>query len=258
MDLLTPYLSCENVHHYNFLQNKLNNESISDVPELPVPLLETTSLKVLVGPTRPLTTPGKTPALGINFNTVEDAQSESKWTRLEEMLLTEAEGSPPMVFKPIITLYSISKLQKHVPIAIVNEPIQIQLTLSNVLQTVLNLKDIYLIWKYENDTDTVSNEDDSAKSDAFVKTHTNKNIIIEGNQKSDIILSLTPLSIGKITILGICYTITTTDTIFIKGKQLFDLPKLPLKKSTDKTTTNSQLVINIVPPAPCLQVISFT
>ncbi|CAH0562044.1 unnamed protein product [Brassicogethes aeneus] len=244
--------------YLTILSNKLKSSKEEvEIPLLPVPKLESDSIKVLVGPSQPLTTPGRIPAAAISFDRPEDAQSEVRWNRLEEMLVTEAEGNAPMIFKPTSTLHTFNKLQKNLttnpPMAIVNEPIQIQITMANILQTVLNLKDIYLIWTFSsNESEIISNDVNTTRNtDDFVKTHVNKAAIIEGNQKLDVTLSLTPLVTGKITILGVCYTITTTDTIFIKGKQFIDIPTLPTKSQAAGTT---KLEINVVPSAPCLQV----
>ncbi|KAJ8926890.1 hypothetical protein NQ314_020741 [Rhamnusium bicolor] len=249
--------------YLTILGNKLKTESEADQltnPILPVPELDSNSLKILVGPTRPLSTPGKIPAMGINFNSTNDPNTESRWNKLEEMLIQEAEGSLPMVFKPLITLYTINKLEKSKPIAVVSEPIQISLQLVNSLQTALHLKDIYLLWSFDSENEVISNEILDNKIDDYVKTYVTKTITMEGNSKQDLVLSLTPLLVGMITINGFCYTLTgsnaPTDTSFIKGKQLINIPESNTKLNNQNNCNNnskSQLEIKIVPPAPCLQ-----
>lgn len=238
-------------------QNTITNESVV-LPTLPVPELDINSMKVLVEPTRPLTTPGKVPAQGVTFENSYDTL-ENKWHKLEEMLVTES-GSLPMVFKPVTTLYTLKKLEKDSVIAIVNEPIQISIQLVNRLQAVLNVKDIFLIWSYKNGDEIITNENLNSDTTKYVKTHVNKSVTMKGNSKQDLILCLTPLLTGNITIVGICYILTGSnpnDPIFIKGKQEIELFDSMTNNNDLKMTSgkiNRQLEINVVPPAPCLQV----
>lgn len=238
------------------MQNKRDSENGQNqvlMPVLPVPGFEIDSLKILVGPTRPLATPGKIPAVGVNFNNADDPVAENKWLKLEEMLVQEIEGSQSVLFKPMISLYNISKLEKSNPIAIINESVQIYLKLTNTLQTSLHLKNIYLLWSFSNDKETISNEFLDDKNDEFVKTYITNLITIDGNSKQDLILSITPLAIGTITITGICYTLTicsSTEISYLKGKQPI---KIPLS-SKQGNVEQKNVRIEVVPPAPCLQV----
>lgn len=234
--------------YLTILGNKLENEGQSTLPVLPVPKINISSIKVLVGPTPPLTTPGKVPAMGFNLDAVENKAAELKWHKLEEMLVTEANnGVATLLFKPMITLYKSSDLLKiNCVTAIVNEPIQISIELINLLQTVLHLKDIYLDWDFAE-----GKRDNEEEGNLRIKTHVTNSIIIEGNSKKDVVLSLTPLITGDIVISGICYTLTgsssnTDNAIFVKGMQ-------PLNLNT-KGSDMKELHVTVVPPAPCLQV----
>ncbi|EFA11313.1 trafficking protein particle complex subunit 8 [Tribolium castaneum] len=234
--------------YLTILGNKLLKEDDDGIPILALPELDSDSLKLLMEPTPPLTTPGKVPAMGVNFLERDGAEVAARWNKLEEILVQEAFGSLPLTFKPMITLYSVHNLAKNVPTAIVNEPIQVCVQLINSLQIVLQLKDIYLIWCFKNDDLVASNENNSNNVDNFVKTHVTKSILLQSNCNQNIILALTPLVTGVITLKGICYTLTSsntpTDNIFIKGKQLFNF---------DKSGTKN-VEIKVVPLAPCLQV----
>ncbi|CAH1153382.1 unnamed protein product [Phaedon cochleariae] len=251
--------------YLTILGSKLKTESEADQvqnPILPVPELDVNSLMLLVGPTRPLSTPGKVSALGITFNSAADQSAETKWMKLEEMLVQEAEGGQPSVFKPIVTLHTANKLGKSKPVAIINEPIQIFLNLFNTLQTLLHLKDIYLLWTFNTGTDIVSNEVMDSKKDEYIKTYITKAVAIEGASKQELILSLTPLMTGHMTINGFCYTLTGSnaamETSFIKGKQLILVPESTAKNvqnSVDNENKKVVIEVDVVPPAPCLQVV---
>lgn len=206
-------------------------------------------------PTRPLSTPGKISAVGISFDSVKDINTESRWIKLEEMLIQETEGSLPVIFKPLVTLYTVKNIEKNKPIAVVNEPIQVSIKLVNKLQTMLNLKDVYLLWSFDDGSTVTSNEMLDDNKDEFVKTHITKAMNIEGNSKQDLVLALTPLMVGEIALNGFCYTLTgsnaASETSFIKGKQNIFIPDSN-KSEGDAVKKNVQ--IKVVPPAPCLQV----
>lgn len=249
--------------YLTILGNKLKTENEDyqiNCPILPVPDLEVNSLKILLGPTRPLSTPGKIPATGINFYNSVDSQTEIKWIKLEEMLVRETQGAAPLIFKPVVTLYNGIILEKAKPVAVVNEPIQVSIKLVNSLQTVLNLTNIHLLWTFRKDYKTVTNTTDT-ENERYVKTHVTKSLLVEGNSKKEIVLSITPLLQGTVTINGFSYTLTssngTSGTSSIKGKQLITIPDSNLKNVCNNfsdSSTVKPLNIDVVPPAPCLQV----
>lgn len=227
-------------------------EDNNETPILVLPGLDNDGLKLLMEPTPPLKTPGKFPALGINFNDEETLETLEKWLKLEELLVQEAQGLSLLTFKPIITLYKIENLMKNVATAIVNESIQLSIKLENFLQIVLQLKDIYLLWSFETEKGVFTNENSEISVDSIMKTHVFKTMLVQTNCKQDIVLSLTPLITGTICLKGICYTLsssdTPTDNIFIKGKQLFNFSNL------ESNLLENGVSIKVVPFAPCLQV----
>lgn len=214
-------------------------------------------MKVLLGKTHSISTPGKISAIGINFNSGDDPVEEDRWIKLEEMLLQEAEGSLPLVFKPAISLYTINNFEKNRPIAIVNEKIQIFFKLINNLQTSLELKELYLLWSFTKGNDTISIEKDDEKADVYVKTY-KEVIMLEGRATKEIILSLTPLSTGELTIEGFCYTLNgssgASESTSIKGKQLIIVPVDNNKANPSGERNSSKLYMTVVSPAPYLQV----
>lgn len=220
------------------------------MPILPVPELNNNLVKVLVGPTRPLSTPGKIPALGIHFNSTKDQTSEQRWHKLEEMLLSEETGSAPLIFKPMVNLYTASTMETNTLLAIINEPIQVSIQLVNSLQTILVLKDIYLLWSYQNGSVSITNLELNDNVDNYIKTYVTKSLIIQGNSKQDLILSLTPLVTGNVEILAVCYTLagsnSTADGVFVKGKKILNV-------SSDSSIVKP-ILVKVVPYAPCLQV----
>uniref|UniRef100_A0A6P7FSR0 Trafficking protein particle complex subunit 8 n=1 Tax=Diabrotica virgifera virgifera TaxID=50390 RepID=A0A6P7FSR0_DIAVI len=233
-------------------------------PILPVPELDIESLRLLACPSRPISTPGKTAATDITLKESDDEVTDNKWTKLEEMIVHEAEGVAPLIFKPMVTLYGIRQLESMKPVAIINEPIQIALKLVNSLQTLLNMADIHLLWTYKSADKQISNLPGVQKHDDIIKTYITKALIIGGSSTADIILSLIPLAEGTLTINSFCYTLTSstgtgsTGSSSIKGKQPITIPVSNPKNASSEDSeesTTKPLEIDIVCPAPCLQVL---
>lgn len=227
-----------------------------------LPLLVSEAIKILVGPTPPLSIPGKVRALGISFATSDDAETRQKWSKLEEMIVQEAQGSLPLIFKPVITLYTKDNINSSL-IAIVNEPIQVSLKLHNPLSVTLTLKDIYLLWKFKSENgNIITNEKSDSDSDSFLKTSVIKSLVLPSNNSQEIVLFVTPLIVGELSLKGIYYNILdldgSEDVTAVSGKQLFDLKKLGYTKKEVVQDANIDqsigLPISIMPAAPCLQV----
>lgn len=222
----------------------MQNNNKTEADTLPLPVLDTKSIRLLVGPTDPLATPGKIPASGIKLANQEELVKEQTWIKLEEMLVQEAFGSLPIVFKPAVTLFTAENLSNVALTAIINEPIQVSIKVNNPLHIVLNLKKIYLLWEFNTKDGNFSNKD----GDTYVKTHFIKAAVLQAISPQELILAVTPLTTGQLKLKGICYYLisstTQTDSMQVRGRQLFDLSAL----------MSSELTIKVLPPAPCLQV----
>lgn len=225
----------------------MQNNNKTEADNLPLPIIDTRSIKILMGPRDPLATPGKVAASGIKFTNQEELVKEQTWIKLEEMLVQEANGSLPVVFKPALTLYTVDNLPNLTPTAIINEPVQVSIKVRNPLHVILNIKNVYLLWEFEARDDRASNENKKSDGDAYVKTHLIKNAILPANSLQELILVVTPVATGLLNFKGISYCLisstTQSDIMQVKGRQLFDTQ-----------TLIKQLTIKILPSAPCLQV----
>lgn len=210
---------------------------------LPLPLLLSDSTKILVGPLSPLRTPGKVPAQGVVIE-CEDTEP-NKWAKLEEMVVTEAQGSLPMIFKPMITLFT-KKNTVNNPICIVGEPIQAAVFLQNPLEIPLVLKDIYLLWQYKDKNNRFAANEIMGNDIDHMKTNLVQSVTLCPTSTQEVILSITPLSVGEVVLKGICYHLCCASSdLTVKGKQVF---------AENDSKENKRLEITIVPTAPCLQV----
>ncbi|KAF5273376.1 hypothetical protein FQR65_LT04668 [Abscondita terminalis] len=249
MLFLKEYLSSQRM----LLASKDNGEKAL----LLLPTLESEATKVLVGPSPPLSIPGRVAALDISLQTSNNSTSMQKWHKLEEMLVQEAQGSLPMIFKPMVVLYTNQNICNSCLIAVVNEPVQIFLKLYNPLSVNLNLKDLYLYWtlKFANGEVTTNELSDSNGS---LKTHVIKSLSFQSTCSRELILSVVPIVTGELTVKGLFYTIANVDIsgeeTLVRGKQLFDVNKLGCTKKDVACENEVGISVTIVPPAPCLQV----
>lgn len=222
-----------------------SNKTEADV--LPLPFFDIESIRILMGPREPVTIPGKVAASGLKLTNHEDSARERTWIKLEEMLVQEVSGSPPIVFKPAVTLYTAENLFNVGVTGIVNEPVQVSITVYNPLKIGLNLKNIYLLWEFKTKDDTYSNKDFNRH---HIKNHIIKTATLQPASLQELILAVTPVSIGILKLKGVCYSLigcsSQSDTMKVKGLQLFDFKTL-LK-------SENGLSIKILPQAPCLQV----
>ncbi|XP_025837429.1 trafficking protein particle complex subunit 8 isoform X2 [Agrilus planipennis] len=238
----------------------LKKENKNRAEDLPLPLLDCDNIKILVGPAPPLSIPGRTPALGITFSSCYDQETSQKWTKLEEMVVQEARGSLPLLFKPLVTLYTKSNIGSVEAVAIMGEPIQISIKLTNLLDIVLYLKDIHLHWIFYGDDDTeITNSNPSTNPDNFVKTFVIKACTLQMKSSEDLILSVIPFSVGKIVFKGVafslCNSLVPEEGITLLGEQRIIMKDRSLnKKGNDEQKFEKEIKIRIVPSAPCLQV----
>nr|CAD7195798.1 unnamed protein product [Timema douglasi] len=85
-----------------------DNSNSGTLPTLPLPLIDSNDISVLIGAlsSHPPTdqSSSSVPATGVMFS---DAQADNtRWFKLEEQLIAEAQGTLPMIFKPTIQLFS--------------------------------------------------------------------------------------------------------------------------------------------------------
>lgn len=264
----------EFLHTHNLsVQEKTTDKSL--LPVLPLPLIDSNQIKVLFGPVAEFTE-SNISASHVSFDS-HDTENV-RWSKLEEILLIEAQGSIPMIFKPTITLYSDKSNNSVKPCAVLDEPIYFSIELFNPLRVPLPLSNVKLLWSFTTDEETISierkanedlNDDTNSKSN-IVHTERIEAIVLLANCKQRIVLSLIPKQMGELKVLGLSYDMSNpnysvTDqpvvnpAVSIAGKRLFNIKSLKLKNIKEKPGTKMynkdyRLEMNIVEKAPFMQV----
>ncbi|XP_012252846.2 trafficking protein particle complex subunit 8 isoform X2 [Athalia rosae] len=268
----------EFLHTHNLLfQEEMKDSNV--LPVLPLPLINSNEIKVLFGP---LSKPEQNsiPASHVSFNS--DDTEDVRWFKLEEILLLEASGSVPMIFKPTVALYSSRSNNSTKPNAILNEPVHFSIELHNPLHIPLPLSDMKLLWSFNkseqepgNEIDAAektfslqSNKDSEEQSDP-VEVQSIEAIVLQPDCKQSIVLSLIPKQIGEIKVLGLTYHLSNpkqaivdqpivNPSISIAGKRLFELKGPKLKNVKEKPGAklygeDYRLEMNVVEGAPFAQ-----
>ncbi|XP_021914689.1 trafficking protein particle complex subunit 8 isoform X2 [Zootermopsis nevadensis] len=260
-------------------QQQLNTEERSlgnALPVLPLPLVDGSAIQVLLGSLPPLPfqdgASNVIPATGITFSDVTMGETDIRWSKLEELLVAEAQGLLPMIFKPTVQLYSSTTNNTTRPTGIVGEPVTVCVMLQNPLHISLPLHDVHLLWRFKKSSEVTSqlidNEMVPETADGPVLTQHLESVVLKPDCIQEVILCVTPRSEGEMQILGIAYQMSnsaaqqcaepsniTQHTISVPGKQVFTLRKPIPKVRGSQDLHDRRLEISVVKSAPLLQVI---
>ncbi|XP_012215025.1 trafficking protein particle complex subunit 8 isoform X2 [Linepithema humile] len=238
-----------------------------ELPILPLPLLNSDNIKVLYGPLSKQTE-SNIPASHITFSTEET--DDAKWFKMEELLITEAQGSLPMIFKPTVALYSRTSNNTVKPNAVLDEPVHYFIELHNPLHVPLPLSDMTLLWSFTCNNEVITNEIKTSNSSSPVDSDVIDAILLQPVCKQNIVLSLTPRRVGELEIIGISYKLSNSvqtisdppianSTTVVAGKRLFEITPPKLKNIKEKPGMitygkDYRLQMNVIEKAPFMQI----
>ncbi|XP_071632774.1 trafficking protein particle complex subunit 8 [Temnothorax longispinosus] len=256
----------EFLHTHNLLFQE-NGTSCTGLPILPLPLLDNNNIKVLYGPLGKQTE-SNIPASHVTFTEETD---DARWSKMEELLITEAQGFPPMIFKPTVALYSRISNNAVKPNAVLDEPVHYSIELHNPLHVPLPLSDVTLLWSFTCNNETITNEIKTIDSSNPVDSDVIDAILLQPACKQNIVLSLTPRRVGELKILGISYKLSNpvqtisdspvaNSTIIVAGKRLFEITPPKLKGIKEKPGVNVygkdyRLEMNVIEKAAFMQIL---
>ncbi|XP_049275970.1 trafficking protein particle complex subunit 8 isoform X3 [Rhipicephalus sanguineus] len=157
--------------------------------ELPVPRVSEGATRVLLG--------------------AEGSPPGEPW--LEEMAARATHGGIlPLTFRPQLNCLNSSTDNSVRPLAVVLEPITVELELHNPLQIALQLTEMYLLWTFTPSCDNglVSNDSDLGQDcdvDGIVKTDILSEVLLEPEQTQKVQLRVCPQKCGQLQIGGLAY-----------------------------------------------------
>ncbi|XP_014226501.1 trafficking protein particle complex subunit 8 [Trichogramma pretiosum] len=256
------------LREFLYIHDQARQESkllLSNLPILPLPLVEDQQIKVLLGPVIKL---GNNIELVSQILSYSQDADDCRWAKLEEILLSKAQRTAPMIFKPTVTIYTDTSNNSTKPNAVINEPIYSCITLSNPLLIPLPLANLKLIWSFDDGQNIFNNETSAEFEDIVVETLEIEAMTIQPVSKHTIVLSLKPKKIGQLKIIGLSYDllnpVQSTDqanntSSSIRGKREFKLQGPKLKNVKEKAGlslygVDLRLDMNVVNKGPFLQI----
>ncbi|KAK3581188.1 hypothetical protein CHS0354_024722 [Potamilus streckersoni] len=198
------------------------------LPELPLPTLDSNATRVLMG-SRPQPPQGdRIPATGVWFDQAD--VNNSKWHKLEELLVASANGGTlPLIFKPSLQCYSSKTENRFNPVGFVREPIIVEIYLVNLLKVPLALANVTLLWTFlptvsgHDKPQLITNEHASTVknllADEIIHSQVIEEIILQGNERLPIQLTLVPQQMGDLRIVGLAYNLGSSTPGFSMTSQ---------------------------------------
>ncbi|KAG9282782.1 trafficking protein particle complex subunit 8 isoform X1 [Astyanax mexicanus] len=259
--------------------------SESSLPQLPLPCLHSAQTRVFFGHERRLAQGEKQAATHVWLDHPYDREQAQLWAELEEQVVAVANrGSVPISFQP--TQYCLSSHTDNLryPLAVVEEPIFVEIVFRNPLKVPLALSDLSLLWKFtakdfsalQGGTlgEPITNENEAATGNAaalnnIISTEVIPEFTVSPEETKVARLKLLPHKTGDLHVLGVVYNLGTRDDensasegsqlMIVRGRQDLEIqgPRLNMTKE-EKTSVrhgpDRRLDPIITPPMPLLEV----
>ncbi|XP_030627533.1 trafficking protein particle complex subunit 8 isoform X2 [Chanos chanos] len=258
------------------------NESV--LPQLPLPCLYSARTRVFFGHERRLAEGEKQAATHVSLDQEFDRDLSQLWRELEEQLVAVAnKGVVPISFQP--TQYCLNSQTDNLrdPLAVVEEPIIVEVVFRNPLKVPLALSELSLLWKFtvkdfsgpQGGTvkETITNEKELSTSHTkslndIISTEVISDFRMSPEETKVARLKLLPHQTGELHVLGVVYNLGTGDgtsstvegeLLSVRGRQDLEIqgPRLNMTKE-EKTSVrhgpDRRLDPIITPPMPLLEV----
>uniref|UniRef100_A0A8C7SV64 Trafficking protein particle complex 8 n=1 Tax=Oncorhynchus mykiss TaxID=8022 RepID=A0A8C7SV64_ONCMY len=229
------------------------------LPQLPLPCINSSATRVYFGHERRLAEGEKQAATHVSLDQEFDQDLAAVWQDLEEQVVAAANrGVVPSTFYPTQCCLNSQTDNLHFPLAVVEEPIIVEVAFRNPLKVPLVLSDLSLLWKFTLKDFSRPQPQDVMVGDAVTIT----------NEK-EARLKLLPRQTGQLTILGLVYNLASTPSTgdstinsnspSVRGRQDLEIQGPRLNQTKEEKTSVShgpdrRLDPTITPPMPLLEV----
>uniref|UniRef100_A0A8C7IB40 Trafficking protein particle complex subunit 8 n=1 Tax=Oncorhynchus kisutch TaxID=8019 RepID=A0A8C7IB40_ONCKI len=225
------------------------------LPQLTLPCINSSATRVYFGHERRLAEGEKQAATHVSLDQEFDQDLAAVWQDLEEQVVAAANrGVVPSTFYPTQCCLNSQTDNLHFPLAVVEEPIIVEVAFRNPLKVPLVLSDLSLLWKFTFKDFSRPQPQDIMVGDAAR-------------------LKLLPRQTGQLTILGLVYNLASTPSTgdstinspsatagtSVRGRQDLEIQGPRLNQSKEEKTSVShgpdrRLDPTITPPMPLLEV----
>ncbi|RXN15358.1 trafficking particle complex subunit 8 isoform X1 [Labeo rohita] len=273
------------LREYLYSMSQLSGDS--SLPQLPLPCLHSSQTRVFFGHERRLAEGEKQAATHVSLDQEFDRDLSQLWRELEERVVAVANrGTVPNTFQPSQCCLNSQTDNLRYPLAVVEEPIIVEVVFRNPLKVPLALSALSLLWKFtlkdfsgpQGGTagETISNEKEAASLkettalNDIIDTQVIPEFTISPEETKVARLKLLPHKTGELHVLGVVYNLGTGevgnsegslggDVMCVRGQQNLEIqgPRLNMTKE-EKTSVrygpDRRLDPIITPPMPLLEV----
>ncbi|CAL8395654.1 unnamed protein product [Boreogadus saida] len=278
------------LREYLYVYKSVSAESEASLPKLPLPCIHAAATRVYFGHERRLAEGEKQAATNVSLDQEYDQEQAVMWCQLEEQAVASAHrGVVPAAFQPSQCCLNSQTDNLRTPLAVVEEPIIVEVTFQNPLKVSLLLSDLSLQWSFTPRDLSSPQQGDLPSDEASDEPITND----KSENKDDVIsseiipefnfgpketkvarLKLLPHMIGQLNILGVAYNLASVPSeevahcaegqqssqpLVVRGQQDLEIrgPRLNSTKE-DKTSVShgqdQRLHPLITPPMPLMEV----
>uniref|UniRef100_A0A3B3WCQ8 Trafficking protein particle complex 8 n=1 Tax=Poecilia mexicana TaxID=48701 RepID=A0A3B3WCQ8_9TELE len=278
------------LREYLYVVKSVLGENESCLPQLPLPHIHSSATRVYFGHERRLAEGDKQAATHVSLDQEYDQDLSVLWCQLEEQLAASANrGILPSNFQATQCCLNSQTNNLHHPLAVIEEPIIVEVTFRNPLKVSLLLSNLSLLWRFSAGTplggkesseqiaeEMITNEDTSAgEVSILTKPSSTIYIFLDWCLDPSLKLSIIPsicfmlllsqkeeivtTEIIKEFYLGSEETKTMLDSMIIRGRQDLKIqgPRLNLTKEDKMQVrygTDRRLEPIITPPMPLMEV----
>uniref|UniRef100_A0A8C7SQI2 Trafficking protein particle complex 8 n=1 Tax=Oncorhynchus mykiss TaxID=8022 RepID=A0A8C7SQI2_ONCMY len=255
------------------------------LPQLPLPCINSSATRVYFGHERRLAEGEKQAATHVSLDQEFDRDLAAMWQDLEEKVVAAAKrGVVPATFQSTQCCLNSQTDNLRFPLAVVEEPIIVEVVFRNPLKVPLVLSDLSLLWKFTlKDFNRPQPQEDSVGDAVPISNEKEANDVIATEVIPEFYLSpeetklarlkLLPHQTGQLNILGLVYNLASTsstgDTTInspsaaegtsVRGRQDLEIQGPRLNQTKEEKTSVShgpdrRLDPTITPPMPLLEV----
>ncbi|KAM3876034.1 trafficking protein particle complex subunit 8 [Diretmus argenteus] len=279
------------LREYLYVYKSVTGESEVDLPELPLPCIQSSATRVYFGHERRLAEGEKQAATHVSLDQEYDQDLAAMWCHLEEQVVAAVNrGVLPGTFQPTQCCLNSQTDNLRFPLAVVEEPIIVEVTFRNPLKVPLVLSDLLLLWTFtardfsrpqdELEGEAITNEKEvltlsMAQKDDVITTEVIPEFHMSPEETKVARLKLLPHMTGELKILGMAYNLAspsspgetahttegqeTLESLVVRGRQDLQIrgPRLNNTKE-DKTLVrhgpDRRLDPIITPAMPLMEV----
>uniref|UniRef100_A0A3Q1HHI0 Trafficking protein particle complex 8 n=1 Tax=Anabas testudineus TaxID=64144 RepID=A0A3Q1HHI0_ANATE len=273
------------LREYLYVYKSVMEENEVSLPHLPLPCINSSATRVYFGRERRLAEGEKQAATHVSLDQEYDQDLAAMWCQLEEQLVASANrGIVPVNFLPTQFCLNSKTDNLRNPLAVVEEPIIVEVMFRNPLKVSLALSKLSLLWRFtpyspseEKTTEelageTITNEETLIKQkDETVTTETILEFHMGPEETKVARLQLLPHRTGQLNIVGVVYYLAAAssgemspgqqkmDTMMVYGRQDLKIqgPRLNQTKEDKMSVQHGpdrRLNPIITPPMPLMEV----